>query len=159
MEARPATPGDADEIVRLAQLMFASMGMDLADSTWEQSGRRHVCDRLGADLAVFVVDHRSRDGRLVASAAGTIARRLPTPLNADGRAGYVQWVCTDADQRGRGLGRRVMTALLGWYEANGVMAVELHATPMAEPMYRAMGFDHSGPPALRRRSPPRPQPT
>lgn len=151
MEARPAEVEDAAEIVRLAGIMFDSMGMDASDPAWQQQGRRHVHERLGRDLAVFVVDHPLEAGRLVASAAGTIARRLPTPVNEQGLAGYVQWVCTDPDFRGRGLARRVMTALLSWYEAHGVPTVELHATARADSLYRALGFDDAGPVALRRR--------
>jgi GNAT superfamily N-acetyltransferase len=90
-------------------------------------------------------------GRLVASAAGTIAQRLPTPVNPHGRAGYVQWVCTDPEYRGLGLGRQVMTALVSWYEARDVRAIELHSTPMAESLYLSLGFSDSGPRALRRR--------
>lgn len=152
MEPRFARVEDAVEIVRLAAVMFESMGMDLSDTTWEEAGRRHVRERLGADLAVFVVDHPLEAGRLVASAAGTITSRLPTPGSPVGLAGYVQWVCTDPDHRGRGLARRAMTSLLAWYEAQEVPAVELHATPTAEALYTSMGFTDSGPRALRRRS-------
>ncbi len=152
MEARPAALADADEILRLAGVMFASMGLDLSDRTWEDEGRRHLRERLGADVAVFVVDHPDRDGRLVASAAGTIAARLPGPFNPSGRAGYVQWVCTDPGFRGRGMGRRVMTALLDWFDGRQVRIVELHATPMGEALYLSLGFaDAPGQRALRRR--------
>jgi GNAT superfamily N-acetyltransferase len=148
MEARLATPEDADEIVRLARVMFESMGIDLDDPAWEREGCRHVRERIGGDLAIFVVDHPSA-ARLIAAAAGTIAQRLPTPLNVGGRVGYVQWVCTDPEHRRRGLARQVMTSLLSWYEANDVPAVELHATPDAEGLYLSMGFNASGGRALR----------
>jgi GNAT superfamily N-acetyltransferase len=140
------------EIVRLAREMFNSMGMDLSERGWEAEGLGHVRDRLGDDLAVFVVDHPAAPGRLVASAAGTIARRLPGPLNPSGRAGYVQWVFTDPEYRGRGLGSAVMSALIGWYDDRGVRTLELHATESGEPVYRALGFTDEGPLALRRRS-------
>src|SRR5579859_5053888 len=88
MEARPAVANDAGEIVRLARLMFESMGIDLSDATWEEEGRRQVRERIGGDVAVFVVDDPIRPGRLVASAAGVITRRLPTPSNEHGLVGY-----------------------------------------------------------------------
>jgi GNAT superfamily N-acetyltransferase len=131
--------------------MFESMGMDVSDGSWEEAGCRQVHLRLGKDLGVFVVDHPRQEGRLVASAAGTVAHRLPTPTNSTGLAGYVQWVCTDPAYRGQGLGRRVMRALIDWYEVIGVPTIELHSTPMAEALYRSLGFDDSGPRALRRR--------
>jgi len=154
MEARPAVANDAGEIVRLARLMFESMGIDLSDATWEEEGRRHVRGRIGGDVAVFVVDDPIRPARLVASAAGVITRRLPTPSNEHGLVGYVQWVCTDHGHRRRGLARQVMSALLTWFEANDVAAVELHSTAVAESLYLSMGFDDSGSRALRRRARP-----
>jgi len=44
-----------------------------------------------------------------------------------------------------------MAALMSWYEAHGVPTVELHATAQADALYRSLGFDDSGPVALRRR--------
>jgi GNAT superfamily N-acetyltransferase len=152
VNARIATIEDSAEIVRLAALLFESMGLSTAwEPRWREEGERHVRDRLGKDLAVFVVDEPLRAGGLAASAAGTVARRLPTPANPSGLAGYVQWVCTDAQYRGQGLARAVMRGLLDWYDAREVGAVELHSTPMAESLYLALGFDDSGARALRRR--------
>jgi GNAT superfamily N-acetyltransferase len=151
MDARPARQIDAPEIVRLAGVMFESMGVDATASDWFEAALRNVQERLDQDLAVFVVDDPMVCGRLVASAAGTIAQRLPTPTNPQGRAGYVQWVCTEPDYRGQGLGRQVMTALVRWYEAQDIPAIELHSTPMAESLYLSLGFSDSGPRALRRR--------
>lgn len=150
MNARPALPADGPEVLRLARTMFATMEADLGDDAWEHLGGEHFRTRLGDDLAVFVIDHPAHDGRLIASAAGTIARRLPTPFNRHGLTGYVQWVCTDAEYRGGGLGARVMTSLLDWYETRDITTVELHATPVAESLYRKLGFDDTGMRALRR---------
>src|SRR4051794_32137259 len=116
VNARAATVDDAGEVVRLGALMFASMGMDVSGDEWTGNGLRHVRERLGDDLAAFVIDHPTEPGRLVASAAGTLASRLPTPVNPSGVAGYVQWVCTDSDHQQQGLGRKVMAALLAWFD-------------------------------------------
>lgn len=152
MKARIATIEDSAEIVRLAALLFESMGLSTAwEPRWREEGERHVRDRLGEDLAVFVIDDPQRAGGLVASAAGTIARRLPTPTNPAGLSGYVQWVCTDARYRGQGFARAVMKGLLDWYDARDVGTVELHSTLVAESLYLGLGFDDSGARALRRR--------
>jgi GNAT superfamily N-acetyltransferase len=153
VEARAATVEDAAESVRLARLMFESMGLDSSDAEWQREGERHVRERLGRDLAVFVVEDPARSGKLIASAAGTIVARLPGPLNPSGRAGYVQWVSTEPAFQRMGAGRVVMEALLDWYDANGVRTVELHATVAGETLYRSLGFDDEGPRALRRRRP------
>ena len=145
-------------MVRLAKLMFESMGVAADDAEWQLNGKRQVEERLGLDLAVFVVDHPARPGKLVATAAGTIAARLPVPTNPGGRVGYVQWVATEPSFRLQGLGRMVMEALLAWFDDSLVPNVELHATSHGAPLYRALGFwTGSGGVALRRRpwDPPR----
>jgi GNAT superfamily N-acetyltransferase len=150
LRVRDAVAGDAPEVVRLARLMFESMGLDAADPRWQRDGEQQVRDRLGSDLAIYVVDHPTEGGRLVCSAAGIIARRLPTPGNPAATAGYVQWVATEPAFRRQGLARAVMTALLDWYRRREVALVELHATADGEPLYRSLGFSEGPGPALRR---------
>ena len=150
MRARAATADDVDEVVRLAAIMYSSMGHDVSSPAWIDAARNHFGERLGHDLMVFVVDHPNRSG-LAASGAGTIATRLPAPNNVTAATGYIQWVATDDDARHLGYARAVMRALLDWYEERGVAAVELHATDAGEPLYRELGFSDAGPVALRRR--------
>jgi GNAT superfamily N-acetyltransferase len=150
MKARAATRDDAGEVVRLAGVMYASMGMDVEDPRWIQAATEQFRSRLGDDVAAFVVDHPDRDG-LASSCAGTISTRLSAPNNLTARAGYVQWVATDLDARSRGYGRAVMIALMQWFEREEVAVVELHATADGEPLYRDLGFSDDGPLALRRR--------
>ncbi len=152
MRVRMAVPEDAAELVRLAAMMFDSMGIDARDPEWLAEAERQARTRLGVDLVAFVIDHPDGNGVLASSAAGTVADRLPSPLNRSGRSGYVQWVATEADLRSQGAGRAVMQALLDWYGDAGITVVELHATTDGEPLYRSLGFDDDGPPALRRRS-------
>ena len=150
MITRAARVHDADEVVRLAALMYATMDHDVTNPVWLRAARDAFVGRLGADLAVFVVDAPDRVG-LIACGAGTISARLPAPNNLSARVGYIQWVATDAIARGQGCGRAVMHALLEWYEAQDVRMVELHATADGEPLYRDLGFSDEGPVALRRR--------
>jgi GNAT superfamily N-acetyltransferase len=151
MTPRVATPDDAREVVRLAAVMYASMGLDVADPEWLRRAEESFRTRLGRDLAAFVVDHPDREG-LAASGAGTISTRLPSPNNLTARVGYIQWVATDSDVRRRGFAREVMEALLDWYDEQRVVVVELHATVDGEPLYRELGFGQEGGVALRRRA-------
>jgi GNAT superfamily N-acetyltransferase len=151
MRVRAATADDAGEVVRLAALMYASMGLDVSDPAWIAAAEDAARSRLGDELAVFVVDHPT-EPRLIASGAGTIATRLPAPNNHTARVGYVQWIATEPEFRRRGLARQIMEALLAWYEQQGVTAVELHATTDGEPLYRSLGFGDEGARALRRRA-------
>src|ERR1700730_17478261 len=116
MAVRSATSNDAAEVVRLAGVMFEAMGVDASGDEWQASAERHLHQRLGRDVAVFVAGEPGArpgpGGRLVAAGAGTVAQRLPTPGNPSGRAGYIQWVCTDPGWRRTGLARAAMEALL-----------------------------------------------
>ena len=151
MEPRIATPDDVPELIRLAAIMYASMGLDVDDAVWRASAERVARGRLGGEDAVaFAVDHPSVPGRLVACGAATIAQRLPGPLNPTGRAGYVQWMATEQEFRRRGLARAVLKAIVGWLAERGVVAVDLHATPAGEPLYRSEGFADPMTPSLRR---------
>jgi len=146
---RPAGIGDADEVIRLAALMYDAMGLSTADERWRVRANDAFVNRLGRDMAVVVADDPTATGRLAASGAGTIARRLPGPANPDASVGYIQWISTDPRWRRRGLARRITVALLDWYELLGVPWVELHATPEGEGLYRSLGFDEGPNPALR----------
>jgi hypothetical protein len=44
--------------------------------------------------------------------------------------------------------RRTTTALLDWLRSTGISLVNLHATPEAEPIYRALGFQEPAHQAL-----------
>ena len=149
-KARPATPADIPEVVRLAAVMFTSMGMDATGATWRANAAAHARDRLGHDLAIFVVDG-DEPRALAASAAGTIANRLPSPNNPAARVGYIQWVATDEAHRRRGYARQVLEEVLAWFGERGVESIELHATKDAEPLYRGLGFTEGNSVALRRR--------
>jgi GNAT superfamily N-acetyltransferase len=152
---RSARPDDAAEVVRLAELMYRSLGLEFAEDAWDRwrvSAVRSVGMRLGADLTVVVVDDPAAPGHLVACGAGAICERLPSPAHASARVGYVQWMSTEPGFRRRGLGRAVLRSLLAWFESEGVDNVELHASDDGELLYRSEGFwEGSTALALRRR--------
>jgi len=126
MIARPATPDDADELVRLRAVLLTSMNPPIWDDAWRSPTRDSLTTRLapptarparrpataaeGHDglrgrrlassptLAAFVVDRPDGTG-LAACAVGTIEHRLGAPGDPQGRTGYVFSVATDPDMR------------------------------------------------------------
>lgn len=151
LAVRPARVSDSSEVVRLAAAMYEAMGLDASGSAWRQAAAEQLRARLGDDVMVFVADDPATPGRLAATGAGSIATRLPGPLHPRASFGYIQWVSTDPAWRRRGLAGAITAALLGWFAARGVEAVELHATAQGEPVYRALGFAPGPHPALRLR--------
>ena len=148
--ARPATVDDVPELLRLREVMWTSMGLPLAEDGW----REHCAEVLtgwltsGTGMA-YVVD--GPDG-LVACGVGSIDQRLPGSSNPSGRCGYIANMVTEAEHRGQGLASLILRELLAWFTAQGIHAVDLHASAQGEPIYRAHGFTENRQPALRWRS-------
>lgn len=151
MDPRLATPADAPEVVRLAAIMYASMGLDASGNEWRENATKMMTERLGGDeVVVFVVDDPETRGALAACGGAAVIQRLPGPNTLTGRWGYLQWICTEPRYRRRGLARAIVEAIIAWLEARGVHNVELHATPEGEPLYRSLGFGDPPSPELRR---------
>lgn len=150
---RLATAADSHEIIRLAAIMYESMGMEPDSATWRQSAQTAIKERLGHDLAVAVAEHPDEPGHLLASGAGCITVRLPGPTNLSAEVGYIQWVATEPEWRGQGLARAITNRLIDWYSERKVATVELHATPDGEHLYRSLGFSSGTNPGLRIRLP------
>jgi ribosomal protein S18 acetylase RimI-like enzyme len=153
MTARPATPDDADELVRLREVMLRSGGRWLTwNDDWREPTRQSLRKRLAdpsSSLAAYVVDRPGDDG-LAACAVGLIEERLGNPANPMGLSGYVFNVATDPDRRRRGHARACMDGLLEWFRARGVGAVDLRASVDGEPLYEQLGFVRTADPAMRR---------
>jgi GNAT superfamily N-acetyltransferase len=137
--ARAATAEDAGEIVRLAELLWAGLGVDTTTSAWRVNALEATRRRLGNDMYAAVVDSPDGSG-LVASGAAVILDRLPVPNVPDGRVGYIGWMWTDPASRSQGLARAVFRELVGWLRAAGIRRIELGSTPDGEPLYRSEGF-------------------
>jgi ribosomal protein S18 acetylase RimI-like enzyme len=164
--ARRATPEDAEELVRLRQVMFDSLANSPTrsraefsgegDTAWEPAAVATLRDRLAdldGDFAAFVMDcpeMGTRDPRrLAACAVGTIEHRLGSPHNPLGLSGHVFNVATDPEQRRQGHSRACMEALLDWYRTRGVRKIDLHASSAGEPLYTSLGFARSPDPSMR----------
>jgi GNAT superfamily N-acetyltransferase len=155
--ARRAVVGDEEEIVRLRDLMRVALFGDdgLADphrAAAVEKMRGWLKDGDSAAAVAFVVDAPDGNG-LAASAIGAVDERLPNAKNPLGRVGYVYGVYTEERYRRRGFSRLAMRALLDWYDANGFVRVELHASEFGEELYRELGFEEPvGGRALTRRT-------
>jgi GNAT superfamily N-acetyltransferase len=152
MHTRLATIDDVAELVRLRQVMLDSVDGP-SDADWQPA----CADILAAaiadgSMAAVVVDAPDREG-LAACGVGMVARRLPGPGCPDGWFGYIQSMCTDERHRRQGLARLVFETLMAWYAEAGITRVDLHASAMGEPLYRAHGFTDPTHPELRWRAP------
>jgi len=131
---------DVAELVRLRHVMFDALGWDDGSERWP-GACAEVLQRGLADgsIVAFVVDRPEGVG-LASAGVGTVAQRLPGPGNPTGRYGFVQSMATDPEQRRRGHARAVFAALVDWFKAEGLTAVDLHASPDGDALYRSFGF-------------------
>jgi GNAT superfamily N-acetyltransferase len=151
VEARHAGPEDAAEVIRLAQVMFDSLGIVGDNVGWrEQADARFRQGLADGTVAAFVVDAPGARDRIVASGAVSITQRLPTPMG-DGRVAYVQWVATEPEWRRKGLARMVMLEIARWAREQGAGMVDLHASPDGAALYAELGYAPSLNPELRLR--------
>ncbi|MFD0555750.1 ribosomal protein S18 acetylase RimI-like enzyme [Stackebrandtia endophytica] len=147
---RRADERDHEEIVRLRSLMYDSMNQsDAPASDWREAASRLLRVELASPephLVVYVID--GTDG-LAACATGFREQRLPSPTNPSGLMGHISNVYTDHGYRRRGHARACTVALLEWFADQGVTRVNLRASAEAEPLYRSLGFERTGDPAMR----------
>ncbi|MEU5689131.1 GNAT family N-acetyltransferase [Streptomyces venezuelae] len=159
---RRATPEDAEELLRLRQVMIDSVfagrspaaggTATASDTSWHAESLPTVRRRLAepeGDFAAFVVDHPERPGGLAALAVGTLDYRIGRAGNPHGLTGSVFSVATDPDQRRKGYARAAMEVLLDWFRERGAGSVDLNASKEAEPLYASLGFVRKPDPSMR----------
>jgi ribosomal protein S18 acetylase RimI-like enzyme len=138
--ARLAGVDDVDEIVRLREVMFVSLGNDAGDPGWRDTTTQVLRRELaGGDMLGAVVDRPDGPG-LCGCALLEIAERISSPRYPLGRQGYLASVCVDPAYRRRGAATAVTALLLDEARARGLERVMLHASPSGEPVYRSLGF-------------------
>ncbi|WP_128381050.1 GNAT family N-acetyltransferase [Streptomyces cavernae] len=149
---RRALPEDAQELLRLRQVMIDSVFGGGGSTEWHAESLPTLRARLASvdgDFAAFVVDHPDRPDALAALTCGTIEYRIGSSYNPHGSVGYVFSVATDPDARRRGYARACMESLLDWFREKGAGAVDLNASAEAEPLYAALGFVRKPDPSMR----------
>jgi GNAT superfamily N-acetyltransferase len=151
---RRAVPEDAEEVLRLRQVMIDSVRPDDVSTEWQKESLPTIRERLAdpdGGFAAFVVDHPEQPGALAALVVGTVEYRIGRTGNPHGRVGQVFSVATDPGARRRGYARACMEALLDWFREQDVRQVDLNASAEAEPLYASLGFVRKPDPSMRLR--------
>ncbi|MFE7578655.1 GNAT family N-acetyltransferase [Streptomyces sp. NPDC057521] len=134
MNARSASPADAEELARLHAHM---VGADIT-GPWRDQLADHLRVRLGGHrLAAFVVD--GPDDGLAACAIGVVHQGLPGPDHG-GVFGQIQTVVTEERFRRRGYGRAVTDALIDWLTGRGCTLLNLTTSDAGKTLYASLGF-------------------
>jgi ribosomal protein S18 acetylase RimI-like enzyme len=140
---RPAVASDINEIVAIwGELARYHAELDKAfepSPRWHEEYRYFIRTLLGRDDALAVV--AVADRRLVGYGVGRIS--LLPGFFARRRRGYIHDVVTSESYRRRGIGRRIVQALLRWMRDVEVSSVELTVAvrnDAAVEFWERMGF-------------------
>jgi GNAT superfamily N-acetyltransferase len=138
---REATLADAPVLARQRRLMMIETGAmppedgDELEMAVLEYLRRSIP---AGTFHSWVVEH---EGISVAGGGLQIRTLMPRPGYVHGEPeGLIVSMWTDPEHRRRGLGRRVVEAILAWGRAHGVTRFTLHASDVGRPLYELYGF-------------------
>lgn len=141
---RLAEEKDVDEVLRLATLMWEDMELTPTSGPWEKEYRRVFYESLQSEsIRVFVADHPTEDGRLIACGIALYYQLMPAYWLTNGRMGYLQWFSVDREFRGEGIGTRILETARNWLVEAGCERMHLHSSPKAMALYERGGFSPS----------------
>lgn len=144
--ARLAELSDIAELVRLRAEMFASMGIELENKSWQLDAAEHYERKLSNGAVVGAVVDRPNAtgiGTGIGIASGGVVSfldQIPSPTRPFNTIGHISSMFTEPAHRNAGLATKVLDLLLEQIRRRGVTIVELHATPEGEKLYRSRGF-------------------
>lgn len=138
---REATLADAPTLARQRRLMFDSISpLEPGHATLlEAAILRYVAQAMPAGtFRSWVVEHQ---GTIVSGGGLQLRTLMPRPGYVYGEPeGLIVSMWTDPEHRRRGLGRRIVEAILTWGRENGITRFTLHASDDGRPLYELYGF-------------------
>jgi GNAT superfamily N-acetyltransferase len=138
---RPATLDDVPVLAYQRCAMFVATGAidALATPELDAAERRYLTRAMPA--GTFVAWLVEQDGEVVAGGGLQLRTLQPRPGFVRGEPeGLVVSMWTEPAHRRRGLGKRVLAAMLEWCRARGIRRLTLHASGEGRPLYEAVGF-------------------
>ena len=145
---RRATVADIPAIVHHRCEMFRDMNQLTPEAypLLAEATARYLAEEIPAgSYLAWLVTPRERPDTVVAGGGLQLRQIAPRPdedgnLLKPGPQGLVVNVYTEQEWRRSGLGELVMSAIIEWSRANGVVSLVLHASSMGRPLYEKLGF-------------------
>ncbi len=150
MTIRRATIGDAAVLATHRAAVWIEVGdwnaADLAPQIplWAAFFRDRIAE---GTYAAFIAE---TGDRIIGSGALLVHLTIPRPGDASDRAGRVQSVYVEPQVRRQGVARALMDAILTHARDSALVAVTLHPSDDARPLYAALGFEAADEMVLRR---------
>ncbi len=138
---RPATPADAEEIMRHRRSMFLDMGYtDAAQlDAMARTSLAHIARGLkeGAYRGWLAV---TPQGECMGGGGIVLFDTVSHPRDPRNQRAYILNVYTYPQFRRRGVARRIMQAIVEWCRSASYGSVALHASDEGRALYESMGF-------------------
>lgn len=142
-QIRQASHADVDQLARLRYDFRSNLAPSIEDEaefivrcrTWMNArigdGRWHC----------WVAEEA---GHLIGNVWIQVVEKIPTPTDEPEEHAYLTNFFVREAARGRGIGSRILSQVLGWCAERGVHAVFLWPTARTRPMYERHGFMADG---------------
>lgn len=144
---RHATAHDADVLASHRTLMFREMGYiePAYEAALHAASAAYFAAAIPSGEYVGWIGSPPGESAIVAGAGVQFRSLLPRPTATRdgvllGREGLVLNVYTDRGWRRRGVARFLMTTIIEWAAANGVVHLVLGASTEGRPLYEQLGF-------------------
>ncbi|WP_097461854.1 GNAT family N-acetyltransferase [Mangrovitalea sediminis] len=144
---RPATPADLEPMVALIGELFTLEADFAANPDAQRSGLRLLFEQPDSHLWV------AAQGNAI---VGLCTLQTLISTAEGGPVGFVEDVIVTGKVRGQGIGRRLLTAVQEWADANGLKRLQLLADRNNHPaigFYKALGWEETQLIGLRRLPP------
>ncbi len=142
MLVRKATSDDLEIVLHHRREMFREMGYAANAEAFAQAD---LLARAFFGKAFAEGNYHGwfcESGATVAAGAGVILIEYhPSPRDPRPRRAWAVNVYTEPAFRRRGLGRRLMNAMIEWCREQGYENLVLHASDEGRPLYESMGFE------------------
>jgi GNAT superfamily N-acetyltransferase len=146
---RPATARDVDVLAEHRALMFRDMGRldDAAFAALVAATRAYFMEAMPrGEYVAWVAVAADAPARVVGGAGVHLRPQIPRPDPHDparvigGVQGLIVNVYTDRAWRRRGVGRRLVEAVIAYGRHVGLGGLVLHASDEGRPLYAQLGF-------------------
>lgn len=135
---RPAVPDDAYTLARMRHEMWDEMDPDRpAGPDYRERLFVYWYETIAAGTTLAWL--AEVDGQPVGMVALLLHFHPPLPTT-ERRRGYVTAVYVVPAHRRQGLGRALMEQVIAYGREHGIQRLELRTSPMARPLYEALGF-------------------
>lgn len=143
-DLRTALAEDVSQLLSRWELLYDES--DTPSSTpWKGHARqwfaRYVDDDLSTRISVF-----DFEGKLVATAIGTVELGVPNPLCPQGRTVRLANVITLPSHRGQGYATALVRDVIAWARVMDADRVDLSATSEGLRIYEQLGFSYTSAP-------------